>query len=456
MVCRRLYPGCCCFFRQKHEQTDLLRNGNRGMYVRYIEIAGGKPLAGRITVQGSKNAVLPILTSCLLGEGTCQIENCPRISDVTVTLRLLESVGCKVIQEGSTVRVDASEANRSTIPSEEASHIRSSVLFLGALIGRFRQASLPMPGGCAIGIRPVDLHIRALTALGVRFERADVLTADGSMLHGARIHLTYPSVGATENSILAAVLAPGKTKITGAAREPEISELCRFLSLRGADIRNDECGTIVIRGVKRLKPVNYRMQADRIVTGTYLTAAAAAGGKIQIDNFPAQGLEMPLQVLRQTGAYIERKENLCILSSSQRPKAIPYLETAPYPGFPTDLQSPLLALLSGAQGMSCVRETVFENRFRVVRELRKLGADIEVQGDRVLVKGREKIAGGQADTPDLRGGAALVIAGLCASGLTRVSHIEYIERGYEDICRDFRILGGDLTVTERQQDSQVQ
>lgn len=420
------------------------------MHVRYIEIAGGKPLRGRITIQGSKNAVLPILTSCLLGEGICQIDNCPRISDVTVTLRLLEAAGCKVIQEGRTVWIDTSDVCRSRIPSEEASHIRSSVLFLGALIGRCRQASLPMPGGCAIGIRPVDLHMKALTALGVRFEGEDDLTADGNMLHGADIHFSYPSVGATENSILAAVLAPGRTRITGAAREPEIMELCRFLRLRGADIRNDGQGTIVIDGVSSLKPAYYRMQADRIVTGTYLIAAAAAGGDVQIANFPTYGLELPLQILKETGARIEQKEESCRVISSQSPKAIPYLETAPYPGFPTDLQSPMLALLAGAEGVSCVRETIFENRFRVVSELRKMGADIEAQGDRVIIKGKEKLTGSQVDTPDLRGGAALVTAGLCASGLTRIGQIEYIERGYEDICRDLRMLGGDLVVAEGQ------
>lgn len=438
----RLWPGLL------YLRAEVCKSGNRRTYLRYIEISGGKSLGGSITVQGSKNAVLPILTSCLMGEGICQIENCPRISDVNVTLRLLEAAGCKVIREGNTVWVDAADVCRSRIPSEEASHIRSSVLFLGAFLGKCRKASLPLPGGCAIGARPVDLHIRALEALGVRFEDKGELSADGAALHGGRISLPYPSVGATENSILAAVLAPGMTKIAGAAREPEIGELCRFLNLRGAKILCDGKGNILIHGVRQLRPVCYRIQADRIVAGTYLIAAAAAGGEIRINNFPQSGMEAPIKLLCECGAEISQEGDTLRMDCCRRPQAVSYLETAPYPGFPTDLQSPLLALLAGAQGRSCIRETVFENRFCVVKELQKMGADIQVKEDRVFVNGRADLTGAWVNTPDLRSGAALVTAGLCASGLTRISHIEYIERGYEDICRDLRQLGADISLIE--------
>lgn len=418
------------------------------MQLRCIEISGGRALEGSIAVQGSKNAVLPILTSCLLGGGVCQIDNCPQISDVGITLQLLKSVGCKVTRQENTVWIDSADADQSEIRSEEASQIRSSVLFLGALIGRFRQAILPLPGGCAIGARPIDLHREALTAMGVKFTEDGCLAAEGSKLQGGRIHFSYPSVGATENSILAAVLAPGKTEITGGAREPEIQELCAFLNLRGARIRGAGSGRILIEGVKKLHPVRYRMQADRIVTGTYLLAAAATGGKIQIENFPSRGLEAPCEVLESLGAEISRREEGCLIRCRAGVRSLPYLETAPYPGFPTDLQSPLVAVLSGADGISCIRETVFESRFQVVKELNKMGAKIRIQGDQAIVEGTNSLSGTLVNPPDLRSGAALVLAGLHASGLTRISNIEYIERGYEDICRDFQRLGGDVRLTE--------
>jgi UDP-N-acetylglucosamine 1-carboxyvinyltransferase len=417
------------------------------MSMRVIEIAGGRPLCGKITIQGSKNAVLPILASCLMGEGACRIENCPCIRDVSVTLRLLERCGCRVEQQGNTVWVESGADCGGVIPDKEASQIRSSVLFLGALLGRCHHAVLPLPGGCAIGARPIDLHQKALEMMGVTFEnREGSLSADGKGLHGAPVHLTYPSVGATENIILAAVLAPGRTEITGAAREPEVAELCHFLNLRGARIQNDRKGSIRIDGVEQLKPVCYRMQADRIVAGTYLIAAAATQGQITIDNFPAGELELPLALLRQTGVQAEICKSSCKTSCCSRPRAISCLETAPYPGFPTDLQSPMLALLSVADGESCVRETVFENRFCVAEELKKMGADVRVRGDCAVVRGKSQLRGAAVHAPDLRSGAALVVAGLFASGLTRINHIGYIERGYEDICRDLRQLGAQISL----------
>ena len=421
---------------------------NRGMDLRYVKVAGGNPLDGEIKIQGSKNAVLPVLTSCILGKGICRIGNCPRISDVDVTLRLLKAVGCKVSRSQNTVTVDASEIKCCEIPPGDAVCIRSSILFLGAMIGRCKKTRLPFPGGCAIGERPIDLHIRALKRLGVCFTDMGELYADGSMLQGGEINLGFPSVGATENIVLAAVLAPGKTVIRNAALEPEIDELCEFLNMRGAKICRMSDGSIQIEGVKELGPVSYTMRADRIVAGTYMFAAAIAGGKIRIMNLSCKDLMYPILILSQMGAEIEAVEDGCIMSIRERIRAVPYLETAPYPGFPTDLQSPLLASLVNADGPSCIRETIFENRFRIAGELEKMGAEIEIRDDRVYIKGRNRLHGMTVCATDLRSGAALVIAALGADGETRVSGIEYIERGYEDICRDLRLLGADAVLVE--------
>lgn len=426
----------------------LLRNGNRGMHLRYLEIKGGKKLDGDIRVQGSKNAVLPILTSCILGGGVCRIGNCPRISDVEVTLGILKAVGCKVIQEKHTVCVDATDVSVCEIPASEASRTRSSVLFLGALIGRCRKAVLPVPGGCAIGARPVDLHRKALEKLGVTFSGQESMTADGSGLSGAVIHLSFPSVGATENSILAAVLAPGTTVIEQAAQEPEIDELIHFLNLRGARIRRKKDGSIWIEGVKELYPVKYTMQADRIVVGTYLLGAVSAGGRVRVLNYPKHGLELPMELFREMGAVVRMEEESCELKCSGRPKALSYLETAPYPGFPTDLQSLFTAVLACADGRSRIRETIFENRFQMVQELKRMGAQIEVYGNTAWIQGIPRLQGAEVSATDLRSGAGLVLAGLGASDVTRVRNVEYIERGYEDICRDFGRFGADIQMCQ--------
>ncbi len=416
--------------------------------MKHITITGGKPLYGQIKIQGSKNAALPILTSCILGNGVCRIDNCPCISDVDVTLRMLKTAGCRVSRGGSTVTVDASQITCCEVPENEASRIRSSILFLGALTGRCRTASLPFPGGCAIGERPVNLHIGALEKLGVCFEDTGRLEADGRGLRGARVTLPFPSVGATENVILAAVLAPGKTLIQNAALEPEIDELCEFLNLRGARTVRKPDGSILIEGVRTLGPVRYSIKPDRIVAGTYLFAAAAAGGKIRICGLPAAGLENPLAVLKKMGMKITAENSFCEIDSPGIIRAVPYLETAPYPGFPTDLQSPLLAALSEARGESLIRERIFENRFRVVPELIRMGAKIKEEKDCVRICGSQSLHGASVAATDLRSGAALVIAGLAARGATKVGGLEYIERGYENICRDLSLLGAEISLSD--------
>ncbi len=409
-----------------------------------LEISGGAPLHGEITIQGSKNAVLPVLAACMLGEGVCTIENCPQIGDVADTLEIMEQLGCRVERRGGTVRIDASGADKTEIDGESAARIRSSVLFLGVLLGRMKKAVLPLPGGCAIGERPVDEHIRALRQMGARFLLEEKITADAADLHGGTVRLTVPSVGATENAVLAAVEARGETVIGNAAREPEIDELCGFLILRGADIVRRPDGSIRIRGGRRLSGVRYRMKPDRIVAGTYLLAAAATRGRIYISDFPCRELDSLLAVLRGMGIVAEYRENGIYLRADGPAGPVPYLETAPYPGFPTDLQSPLLAVLCRARGESCICETIFERRFRTVQELRRMGAHIRTEGRCARIEGIPALVPADLAAPDLRGGAALVIAALETHGRTVIHRTGYIERGYEDIARDLQKLGADI------------
>lgn len=413
------------------------------MNVSYLEISGGKPLNGEICVQGSKNAVLPILSACLIGEGVCEIENCPFIRDVEDTLEILQTLGCTVHRDGHTVRIDASGADTYEIKTKEAARIRSSVLFLGALLGKMKKAVIPRPGGCAIGKRPVDLHLSVLEALGAEISVGEKITASTSGLQGGALALPFPSVGATENAVLASVMAKGQTVIRNAAREPEIDELCDFLRKRGACIVRRTDGSLCIEGGHTLKKAVYRMRADRIVSGTYLLAGAATGGAVTLLNENGEALHFLLETLERMGASCGRaKDTLTVRGKTL--EAVPYVETAPYPGFPTDLQSPLMAALCRARGRSCICETIFENRFCTVPELLKFGADISVHGRCAQITGVHTLRAAAVHAPDLRGGAALVIAALQAQGRSTVAGTEYIGRGYEDICRDLRALGADI------------
>lgn len=413
----------------------------------FLEVAGGAPLCGEIEIQGSKNAVLPVLASCMLGDGLCVIENCPAIGDVDDLLRMMEMLGCSAVREGNTVRIDASAMEGYEIDGAEAGRIRSSILFLGPLLGKMGRAALPLPGGCAIGARPVDLHLETLRRLGAEFEVGDKILAWTGTLRGCRMVLSFPSVGATENAVLAAVLAEGETVIANAAQEPEIDELCSFLNLRGARIARREDGALQIRGVRRLKPVRYRMHADRIVAGTYLLAVAAAGGDVYIRNFPHGQLDAVLHVLREMGMSVSAKcMGLRVCGRAKHPVA--RVTTAPYPGFPTDLQSPLMAVLSGVKGRSCICEQIFESRFRTADELKKMGARILVDGNCAWIDGAPPLHGARLAAPDLRGGAALVIAALASRGRSVIGGTEYIERGYEDICRDLAGLGADIRMRD--------
>lgn len=439
--------------------------------MRYLEIRGGKPLCGAAEIQGSKNAALPVLAAGMLGEGTSVIENCPDISDVKDLLVIMETLGCQIRREMHRVTIDAPAETGSKIKAEEARRIRSSVLFLGVLLGKIGKAVLPMPGGCEIGQRPIDIHIEALQCLGAEFSVLDLSGEENAAsikktagctdtdcgrwilghavcLSGGNVHLRFPSVGATENVILAAVTARGETVIHNAAREPEIDELCNFLNLRGADIRREAGGDIRICGVEYLHSAAYRMRQDRIVAGTYLLAAAATRGRIEISPFPEEELEALLCILRKMGAKCFHFQDRFVMEAGGVQLPVPYLETEPYPGFPTDLQSQLMAVLCSVPGESCICEQIFENRFAVAEILGKMGAEIRIKDDCVYINGSTRLQAARVRTPDLRGGAALVIAGLQAEGCTVVENIEYIERGYEDISRDLRRLGADIWLRE--------
>ena len=407
-----------------------------------IQIYGGKRLMGQTRIQGSKNAVLPILAATLLIDGTCEIENCPDIGDVRHMIRLLESMCCKVERIGQTVKVYTNQLAHCDMPSDSVCVMRSSIMLLGALLARIGSVSMQYPGGCVIGSRPIDLHLQGLRKMGVTIEeREDGFYAETTELTGAFHRLPFVSVGATENLLLAAVLAKGETVIENAAREPEISALCDFLTKAGADIEGAGTSRLIIRGVKSLHPIAYRVPADRIVAGTYLAACLCSGGEIFLQEAPCTQMQSVIQAAEKMGAkFAESEEGLLVICKDRR-KALSKLQTDSYPGFPTDLQSAFLTAMTVAEGRSVMEETIFENRFRIVPELRKMGAHIQVKKTLVVVDGTECLQGAVIQAEELRGGAALVMAGAVAEGVTIVTNRHFIERGYEDICFDLQKLG---------------
>lgn len=410
-----------------------------------IEIYGGHPLDGEVVIQGSKNAALPILAGVVLHRGTTVLHNCPKISDVMHMIKILEEMGCSVSQSGNTLCINAKGLNKPRVPEELGEKMRCSVIFLGALLGRAGRAEIPYPGGCTIGERPIDMHVEALHQMRAEIrEGCGCLSGKSSRLCGSRISLRFPSVGATENIILAAVLAEGTTEIRGGAREPEILELCRFLNGMGAKIRGAGTERIRIDGVRELSDSEFVLMPDRIVTGTYLMAAIASRGRCMLREAPQEQMENVIAVAERMGARIERMPEGIRVDGRAAVKAVPILRTAPHPGFPTDLQSQVMAALCLADGESRIQESVFEARFRTAGELAKMGADISIHGQEARIQGVSRLHGAAVAAPELRGGAALVIAGAAAEGRTRIEGCHYIQRGYEDICRDMRALGADI------------
>ena len=408
-----------------------------------IHIQGGVALQGKVRIQGSKNAALPILAATLLTKETSRIYNCPRIADVHKMVSLLKSLGCQVKWMEDGIRINAAGVFCGEMPGEAITGMRSSLCLLGAMLGRCGKVVMEYPGGCVIGERPIDLHISALQRMGVTFvEEAGRLHAFTDRLHGAEITLPFPSVGATENILLAAVTAEGDTVLTGAAMEPEIVALCEYLECCGAEIDGIGTSVLIIRGGRKLYGGDYHVPSDRIVAGTYLLGCIGAGGSVLLENAPWEQMEAVIKVAEQMGAQCTRIREGIYVQAPKRPQGVKHLETAPYPGFPTDLQSVALAVLAKAEGESVIEENIFENRFRVVLPLIEMGADVTLEGTRkACVKGVEELHGASVEAKELRGGAALVMAGLMADGETVINGCSYIYRGYENICKDLRELG---------------
>ena len=416
-----------------------------GVGVRNICINGGRPLCGSVKIQGAKNSVLPILAATILSDEESIIEGCPSLSDVDNAIKILRYMGCNVISEEGTVAVYPENINCGFVPEEMMGAMRSSIIFLGAALSRCGRAEMSAPGGCELGARPIDLHIKALRTLGVKItESGGVLEADATEMHGGRIHLDFPSVGATENIMLAAVRAKGTTIINNAAKEPEIWDLQEFLNKMGAKVSGAGSDVLVIEGTKKLHGARHRVIADRIVAATYLCACMMCGGKISLKGVQCSHFAAVTASLRDMGAKIDISGDEIILTAPARIKPVDMLRTMPYPGFPTDAQAPITAALSLSDGVSVVAENIFENRFKHCAELAKMGADISTHGNIAVIKGVRKLSGAPVCAMELRGGAALIIAGAAASGSTTVTGIEHIERGYEDIAYDLGCLGADI------------
>ncbi len=408
-------------------------------------VRGGKELYGTLRVQGAKNAVLPIMAASLLGGGVSRLKNCPGLSDLSASLEILSHLGCGVSREGGEILIDSNHVCRSHIPHELMLKMRSSVMYMGAILARMGEVRLSTPGGCELGSRPIDLHLRALEALGAHIsqEGGEVYCRAGR-LKGAHINLDFPSVGATENAMLAACAAEGETVITNAAREPEIEDLQSFLRAKGADIEGAGSSVIRIKGFRPREYTEHSVMPDRIVASTYLCAAAAAGGEILINNAVPAHFSTVISSLRAMGCGIIIGADSVLLRRKGPLRASKPVITKPYPGFPTDAQALLMAACLRADGTSVFVENIFESRYRHVPEMRRLGADIRTEGRVAMVTGTDKLRGAPVNACDLRGGAALVVAGLSAEGETRVFDSGHIERGYEDLSGDLRILGGDI------------
>ncbi len=412
-----------------------------------IVVEGGKKLNGETSIQGAKNSVLPILVATLLVNGVSVIHNCPRLTDVDATIKILRYLGCKVSCEGHTVTVDSSNMCRCDVPDNLMREMRSSIVFLGGIIGRTGKAVLSTPGGCEIGLRPIDLHLSAMEQFGAKVTTENgfiVCSAEEKGICGTRIVLSFPSVGATENIILASTLAKGTTVISNAAREPEISDLADFLNRCGAKIYGAGDGTITIEGVNRLHPAEHTIIPDRIVASTYLIAGAMTGGMVSLKNIIPSHLGPIIQPLRESGCNISVKgRNVTILAPKQL-KRIKMIRTMPHPGFPTDVQAQMMALTTIADGTSVFIENIFESRFKHIGELLRFGAKIHAEGRMAVVEGVKALNGANVKATDLRGGSAMILAGLTAKGTTEISEIHHIDRGYEEPEKVLSTLGADV------------
>jgi len=406
-----------------------------------LVITGGAPLHGEIAISGAKNAALPILCASLLSAESLVLENVPALEDVATTIKLLRQMGVTVEREGSRVTLNAAKVDKPVAPYELVKTMRASILVLCPLVARFGSARVSLPGGCAIGARPVDQHIKGLEILGatVKLEHGDIV-AEAGRLKGARIVTDLVTVTGTENLMMAAVLADGETVIENAAREPEVVDLAQCLTAMGARIKGAGTDRIVIQGVERLHGATHAVMADRIETGTYLCAVAAAGGSVTLTGARPDTLDAVVEKLREAGAKIEVGGDWIRITASGRPKAV-NVRTAPYPAFPTDMQAQFMALNCIAEGTGVVTETIFENRFMHAQELLRLGAEIEIEGNTAVVKGVPRLAGAIVMATDLRASASLVIAALVAEGETVIDRIYHLDRGYEGLEAKLSAVG---------------
>ena len=407
-------------------------------------IEGGKRLEGEVRISGSKNAALPIIAATVLNAEKTTLYNVPEIQDVQTMFEIIKEIGGKVTKKRNKIIIDTSKVHIYEIPDNLMRQMRSSVILAGALIGKYHKARFSCPGGCDIGSRPIDLHLKGFEKLGVNIkEEYGEIVCDVEKIIGTQINLDFPSVGATENIILGACLGEGTTIITNAAREPEIEDLIKYLNKAGAKIKGAGTGRVEVTGVKKLSEVSYNIMPDRIEAGTYLVAGAITGGKVKITNANPQHIEPVLNKLEEANCKLTIEKNSIQIDAPKRIKAVD-IKTMPYPGFPTDMQSIFGALLSTAKGTSIITENIFESRYKYTQELNRMGAKIKVEGRTAIIKGTKRIQGANVVANDLRGGAAIILEALVAKGTTQIDNIHYVLRGYEKIEDKLRKLGAKI------------
>ena len=410
-------------------------------------IEGGRKLEGEVTVSGSKNASLPIIAATILNPGTTKLYNVPNIHDTRITLEILKYLGCKVKKSHGKIEISSKNIIKKDIPEHLMSQMRSTVILAGAILGRFKEAKFSYPGGCDIGTRPIDLHLSAFKKLGINIvEDSGFIMCKCDKIIGANIDLDFPSVGATENIILASIYAEGITQITNAAMEPEIVDLAKCLNKMGAKIEGAGTKIIKITGVQKLKDISYTVMADRIEAGTLLCAGAITGGNICLNYKTPEHITPIINKLEEAGCVIRIEKGKVHMMAPKKLKAVD-IKTMPYPGFPTDMQSVFASTLTTAKGTSVIVENIFENRYRYVPELNKMKAKITIEGKTAVIKGVRRLSGAKVKSTDLRGGACLVLAGLAARGTTTVTNIEYILRGYEKLDEKLRKLGAKIKLS---------
>ena len=410
-----------------------------------LEINGKENLSGSISVHGAKNSALPILVSSLLNLNRINLHNIPQVEDINNMIKLLEGFGAAINRQKNSVILNCKNIKNITADYDIVRKMRASILILGPLLSRFGHAKISLPGGCAIGTRPIDIHLEGLKKLGVQFkiENGFIIGKVKSMLKGNKIILPFPSVGATENILMSAILADGETTIENSAKEPEITDLANFLISMGAKIEGQGTNKIWVKGVTSLVETSYKIISDRIVAGTFIILSIMLNAKVEVNNINTDDLAAVIKVLNDMGANLKIKKNAVLIGKSDKLKSI-NVETSPYPGFPTDLQAQLMSLMCIAEGQSQIKETIFENRFMHVPELNRLGANIKVIKDTAFIEGNQKFKGAQVMASDLRASVSLILAALCSEGKTTINRVYHLDRGYENIEKKLKLCGAKI------------